>query len=151
MESSPPADCPGDGGCRPIHSNSGLALMGEVLSYGFGFLSYDLAFLSYVFRVVSYGFRFLSYERTSPPALTIRKVHSNGKQSASGLPRGGSCRPIHSNSGLILMDEVLSYDFGLLSYDFAFLSYVFRVVSYVFQVLSYDFRLLSHEHPLPLP
>ncbi len=62
MESSPPADCPGGGGCRPIHSKSGLALMGEILSDDFGRLPYDYAFLSYGFRVVSYGLRLLSYE-----------------------------------------------------------------------------------------
>ncbi len=142
MESSPPADCPVGGDCRPILANSGLIRNGEVLAYDFGCLSYDFTFLSYVFPVLSYGLRFLSHECISPLALNIRKVHSNGKQSASDCPVGGGCRPILPNNGLTRIGELLSYDFYPLSYDFVFLSYVFRVLSYGFQLLSHERILL---------
>ncbi len=124
--------------CRPIHSISWVTLKGEVLSDDFGRLSYDFAFLSYSFRVLSYGFRFLSDESTMSPALSKRKLHSIGKQSAlaADCPVGGSCRPIHSISGLTLKGEILSDGFGRLSYDFTFLSYGFRVLSYGFHFLS---------------
>ncbi len=94
MESSPLlAGCPVGGACRPIHSNSGLTLMGEVLSYGFDWVSYDFAFLSYVFKVLSYGLRFLSYKLLYVGLSSKRKVHSNGKQSARGLPSGPQVPP----------------------------------------------------------
>ncbi len=97
MESSPLlADCPVGGVCRPILANSGLTRMGLVLSYKFGLVSHNFAFLSYGFRVLTYGFPFSSHERISPTALTRRKVHSNGKQSARGLPSGRQVPPDHS-------------------------------------------------------
>ena len=79
-------------GRRPILADSGLSHMGGVLSYSFRCLSYGFVFLSYVFRIVSYGFRLLSYEPTLPQALTKRKVHSIGKQSAviADCPVGGA-------------------------------------------------------------
>ena len=93
MESSPPADCPVGGNRRPIQSWSGFTLIGEVLSYDFERLSYDFAFLSYVFKVLSYGLRFLSYELLYVRLSFKRKVHSNGKQSARGLPSGRHSPP----------------------------------------------------------
>lgn len=62
----------------------------------------------------------------------------------AGCTVGGSCRPIHSISGLTPKGEVLSYDFGRLSYAFPFLSYVFPLLSYVFPLLSYVFHVLSY-------
>ncbi len=139
MESSPPADCPVGGGGRPNLGNRGLTHMGEILSYDCGWVSYDFAILSYGFWVLSYGLRFLSYESIFSPTLIERKVHWNGKQSASGLPSGRqTCRPNLGNRGLTHMGEILSYDCGRLSYDFAFLSYVFSTLSYGFRFLSYE-------------
>jgi len=130
LESSPPPRTAQWAALRrpPDHSDSGLTRLGGGVSYGFGWLSYDFTFLSYVFRVLSYGLRFLTYERTFLPALTKRKGHSIGKQSAAGgLPSGRRFgrRPIHSDSGLTRLGGGVSDGFGRLSYDLAFLSYGF--------------------------